>query len=297
MNKKSAVLVGAGVAGASYVAYRSISDEMMKRIFNRVDYKEVTDAEYLDWLASSNAVKVTVKSFDGLKLSAYSIHNHDDDRYIIMVHGKGLNKSRLYPQAKRFDALGYNILLIDQRCAGDSEGEYYTYGLKESQDLQIWISYLVNKYPEVKICLYGFSMGAATVMMAAGYQLSDQVKCIVEESGFSSMKEQLDYVIKKDYKLALTYPVLKMLESQTKERFGFSFEDISAKRCLEENEIPILFVHGEKDELVPFDMAKILYNHNKGEKKYYPIADAGHGECSNDENFFINVDRFICSHM
>ena len=118
MNKKSAVLVGAGVTGASYLAYRSICEEMMKRIFSRIDVKEVADTEYLDWLASSNAVKVTVRSFDGLKLSAYNIHNHDDDRYIIMVHGKGSNKSRLYPQAKQFDSMGYNVLLIDQRCAG-----------------------------------------------------------------------------------------------------------------------------------------------------------------------------------
>ncbi len=297
MNTKRAVLAGAGLTGASYLAYRSISEEMMKRIFSRVDYKEIIDAEYLDWLACSNAVKVTVHSFDGFSLSAYNILNHDDDRYIIMVHGKGSSKSRLYPQAMQFDALGYNILLVDQRCAGDSEGEFYTYGMKESQDLQIWISYLTSKYPNAKICLYGFSMGAATVMMASGYRLSDQVKCIVEESGFSSFKEQLDYVIKKEYNLKVTYPILRMLERQMKDRFGLNFEDISAKKCLEENEIPILFIHGEKDEIVPFDMAKKLYNHNKGEKKFYPISEAGHGDCSKDANFYRNVDTFIRLHM
>ena len=297
MKKKHVVMAGAALTGASYVAYRSISEEMMKRIFNRVDVKEIADAEYLDWLASSDAVKVTVSSFDGLKLNAYNIRNHEDNRYIIMVHGKGSNKSRLYPQAREFDALGYNILLIDQRCAGDSEGEYYTYGLKESQDLQIWISYLVNKYPDSKICLYGFSMGAASVMMAAGYQLSDTVRCIVEESGFSSLKEQLVYVLKKDYRLTATSPVLKLVENRMKERFGMCFDDVSAKKCLEENEIPILFIHGEKDELVPFEMAKILYNHNKGEKKFYPLSEAGHGECSQDENYYRNVDSFIRSYM
>lgn len=297
MKKKHAVMAGAALTGASYVAYRQITEEMMKQIFNRVDLKEITDAEYLEWLACSEATKVTVRSFDGLKLSAYNVHNHEDGPYIVMVHGKSSNKSSLYPKAKRFDELGYNVLLIDQRSAGDSEGEYYTYGLKEAQDLQIWISYLTDKYPNLKICLYGFSMGAATVMMTACYELPKEVRCIVEESGFSSFKELMDHILKKDYKLSVTFPVLKMLEKKMEQRFGMGFDDVSAKKCLEENEIPILFIHGEKDEIVPFEMAKILYNHNKGEKKFYPLSDAGHGECCKDENYYKNVDSFIRSYM
>ena len=76
-----------------------------------------------------------------------------------------------------------------------------------------------------------------------------------------------------------------------------SFEDASAKKCLENNEVPILFVHGEKDDFVPFEMAKILYNHNKGIKKYYPVKDAGHCEANNDPDYYRNIDGFLRNYL
>ena len=293
-HKKTIALLGA-TTGLSYLAYRIIGDEMINRIFTRKEYLEETEEKYLDWISASNASQIKVKSCDGLKLNAYDVHNHDDDRYMIMVHGSSSNKSALYPRAYEFDKMGYNLLLIDQRAAGDSEGEYCTYGVKEAQDLQIWISYLTKKYPDVRICLYGLSLGAVTVMMSAAYELPENVRCIIEESGFSSLEEELAYVIKKDYKIYFTYPVLKMLEEKIGSRFGMRYSDASAKICLENNEVPILFIHGEKDEIVPFDMAKILYNHNKGIKKFYPIAEAGHCQADLDVNYYTNVDAFISS--
>ncbi|MBQ6335168.1 MAG: alpha/beta hydrolase [Erysipelotrichaceae bacterium] len=297
MDYKKTIAVGAALTAASYMSYRAISEDMLNKVFYHKEFQDEIEQKYLDWISSSNAFQVKVKSFDGLKLNAYNIHNHDDDRYMIMVHGIGRNKSSLYSRAYEFAKLGYNILLIDQRAAGDSQGEYYTYGVKEAQDLQLWISYLTKKYPQTKICLYGLSMGAATIMMATAYELPENVKCLVEESGYSSMEEEFAYLIKRDYKLSFTYPVVKLLESKMEKKFGMSYGDVSPKLCLEENEVPILFIHGDEDKTVPFEMATILYNHNKGVKKYYPIHGAGHTECNSDENYYRNVDEFIRTYL
>ena len=294
--KKLAAAAAVGT-GISFLAYRAVSEDMMKRIFERREYEPEIDQKYFDWISSSDAVQVKVNSFDGLKLNAYNIRNHEENRYLIMVHGKGSNRMRLYSRAYEFDKLGYNILLIDQRSAGDSEGDHYTYGIKESQDLQIWINYLLSKYPDVKIALYGLSMGAATIMMATSYQLPENVKCLIEDSGFASLEEELSYSIKKEYKISFTYPVVKMLENKMMDRYGMKLSDASPKTCLENNEIPILFVHGEDDEVVPFEHAKILYNHNKGVKKYYPIKISRHSRANEDPDYFNNLDSFLREYL
>ena len=290
--KNTIALVGT-TSGISYLAYRTISNKLFNKTFTRYDKGDLVEQKYLDWIDSCKKEQISIESFDGLKLNAYDVCNHDTHKYMIVVHGIWSSKTFMYPRAYEFDKLGYNMLLIDQRAAGDSEGKYYTYGLKESQDLQQWIDYLIKKDPEVQICLFGLSMGAATVMMATSYDLPANVRCIVEDCGYSSLREEFDHIVRHDYKISFTVPVLMSLEKKMKDQFGFGLDDISPKTCLENNEIPILFVHGKDDSFVPFDMAKILYNHNKGIKKYYPVPNARHTEANIDENYYSNIDTFI----
>ena len=297
MNGKK-VLAAAGASSViSYGAYHVISKQMIEKVFNVNPVKEVIDQKYLEWLRSSNAMQVKVKSFDGIKLAGLNIRNHEGAPYIIMMHGMWRTKVALFPRAYQFDQLGYNVLLVDQRGTGDSDAANCTYGLKESQDLLVWINYLITKDPEAKICLYGISMGASAVMMAAAYHLPENVKCMIEEGGFSSLEEEFDSYIRRQTGLRFTKPVLEIVEHEMKETFGMTYEDVNPKKCLENNEIPLLIVHGEEDELVPFVMAKKIYNHNKGEKKYYPVSFAGHSDCCKNEDYYKNLNNFILSHI
>ena len=296
--KFSTILKGSGITGTiSYLAYKKISDHLFKTTFSRRDKQDIVEKKYLDWIIDSKVEQVSITSFDGLKLNAYDIHNHETNKYIIMVHGIWTTKTLMYPRAYEFDKLGYNILLIDLRASGDSEGNYRTYGLKESQDLTLWIDYLNEKYSDIQISLFGVSLGAATVMMASAYDLPDNVKCIVEDCGYSSLREVLDNVIRTTYNISFTPAILMMLDNKMKKQFGFSIDDISPKTCLEENEIPILFVHGKEDNFVPYDNAIRNYNHNKGVKKFYPVPGVGHCECNDDPNYYVNISNFMNNYL
>ena len=297
MDKKKLIAALGVTTGVSYLSYKLISDEMFKRIFLSRQHDSYLKPEIRNLIETFDIKKIQKDSFDGLKLYGEDIHNQAHNRYIIMVHGIWSRRENMYERAIEFDKLGYNILIVDQRGAGESEGKYYTYGMKESLDLLIWIDYLVSTYSDVQICLYGLSMGAATVMMAAANRLPEAVKCIVEDCGYSSMKEELDHVLRKDYKLAYTGIVLKLIENRMQEEFGIRYEDVNIKKFLENNNIPILFIHGTADEFVPYDMAKMLYNHNKGSKKFYPVENAGHTEANTDPNYYRNVDGFIRAYL
>ncbi|MBQ2657346.1 MAG: alpha/beta hydrolase [Erysipelotrichaceae bacterium] len=297
MDKKKLIATLGVTTGISYLSYKLISEEMFKRVFLSRNHDSFLKPEIKNLIDSFDIKKIQKESFDGLKLYAEDIHNHAHNRYIIMVHGIWSRRENMYERAIEFDKLGYNVLIVDQRGAGESEGKYYTYGFKESLDLLIWIDYLISTYSDVQICLYGLSMGASTVMMSTANQLPDSVKCIVEDCGYSSMKEELDHVLKKDYKLAYTGIVLKLIENRMQEEFGFTYEDVNIKKFLESNSIPILFIHGKADEFVPYDMAKILYNHNQGSKKFYPVEGAGHTEANTDPDYYKNINGFIKAYL
>ena len=297
MDKKKLIAALGVTTGVSYLSYKLISEEMFKRVFSSRHYDPYLKPEIKNLIETFDIKKIQKDSFDGLKLYAEDIHNQAHNRYIIMVHGIWSRRENMYERAIEFDKLGYNVLIVDQRGAGESEGKYYTYGMKESLDLLIWIDYLVSTYRDVQICLYGLSMGAATVMMATANQLPEAVKCIVEDCGYSSMKEELDHVLRKDYRLAYTGIVLKLIENRMQEEFGMTYEDVNIKKFLENNSIPILFIHGKADEFVPYDMAKMLYNHNRGSKKFYPVENAGHTEANTDPDYYRNVDGFIRAYL
>jgi len=297
MKHKKAAVILTGTTGLSYVTYKKISNDIFNQAFKREDRSIILDKKYAEWANNSKCVKVKINSFDNLQLVAYNFHNNDTNNYIILVHGINGSKESMLNYAYEFDKLGYNTLVIDQRSAGESEGDYYTYGFKESQDIPLWINYLKEKNNDVKIVLFGISMGAATIMMSTAYKLDESVKCIVEDSGFSSLEEELKHYLNRDYNRITANLVLNFLKSKMENIFGIKMSDVSIKNVLDNNEIPILFIHGEQDKLVPFDMAKILYNHNKGIKKYYPVPDVDHCKAYEDEYYFTNIDNFIKEYL
>ena len=289
---KTAEKIGA-LGLVTYGSYKLLSQNLFDRVFKKRDESNIKDNTFNEWLSKSNVTQVRIKSYDGIKLNSYKIENNNTNDYIILLHGIWSNKTHMYKYAFEFDKLGYNVLLIDQRCCGESEGNYYSYGFKESLDLLRWINYLVTKNNQVNITLFGVSMGASTCMMTTNNYLPSNVKTIISDCGFSSFKEQIEYVLINDYKIIKPDIILKMFEQIMYDRFGFKFKDISCKDALKNNEIPILFIHGEDDDFVPYKMSKILYNNNKGVKKYFTIANKKHAECIYCNKYFDVINNFI----
>lgn len=284
-------------SGVGVLAYQEIADTIFEKCFSTKSSvfepsKEMSQEDQ-EYLQNSNVNLVTITSFDGLKLSSYRINNHNNNKYVIIIHGFTGSKNDEISTARKFDEMGFNTLIIDQRGSGDSEGKYATYGLKESLDLIKWIDYLVKKYPDSQIVLYGLSMGASTILSCLGTKLPANVKCAIEDSGFSSLYEELKFFMETKYNLVFVDTILKLLEKKIISKLNFSYDDCNHKIALQNNETPLLIVHGTADTIVPFEMAKRIYNSTKGIKKIYIIDSADHCEGKYQENYFINLKSFI----
>ena len=187
-----------------------------------------------------------------------------------------------------------NVLNYSQRAHGESEGKYSTMGFLEKEDLKNWIDYILLLNKNAKIILYGWSMGAATILSYLGKYKNEHIICAITDAGYSSLKEEFLYVAKKTIKLPTRYS-LNALDFVMKIRCGFSLKDVNIAANLENNFTPILFIHGEDDTFVPFYMQKILYENDAGEKEKISFPKSEHVQSLTNypQEYMEKVKNFI----
>jgi len=176
---------------------------------------------------------------------------------------------------KFYNDQGFNVLLPDARGHGESEGDYIGYGWHDRLDYIDWIELLINEHQTNEIILHGNSMGAALVLMVSGEELPGEVKAIIADSGYSTVKEELAHQLKHIYKLP-SFPLLDVTSVITKIRAGYTFEEASSIKQVENNTRPLFIIHGDADDLVPTDMAYEIYEAAGGEKELWIVPDVGH---------------------
>lgn len=235
-----------------------------------------------------------ITSEDGLKLHGCEIRNDKSDKWVITVHGYMGNGSEMESYAKEFFNRGYNVLVPDLRGHGESEGDYIAMGWNDHFDVKKWIDYIIEREEDSKIILHGISMGAATVMMTAGEDLPSNVKAIIEDCGYTSVKDEFGYQLKRLFNLP-EWPILEVASLVTKIRSGYWFGEASSIEQLKKAKIPILFIHGSEDDFVPFCMLDEVYNSANTEKQKLIIEGAGHvrSESTDSELYWRTVFEFI----
>ena len=218
-----------------------------------------------------------IQSHDGLTLHAKYFEYAPGAVTEIMFHGyRGSAERDLSGGIQRCFALGRNVLLIDQRTSCGSEGNVISFGINEHKDCLAWIDFAIKQLgPDVKIILTGISMGASTVLMAAGKKLPPNVVGVLADCGSSTPKD----IIKKcskDMHLPsnLVYPFIKL----GAKLFGhFDLEEYSPLEAMKNCTTPVLFFHGESDSFVPCYMSRQLYDACPSPKKLVTVPNAEHG--------------------
>ncbi|MCM3757892.1 alpha/beta hydrolase [Sporosarcina aquimarina] len=229
------------------------------------------------WYAEQPKNTITMQSYDNLKLKAQFIKNNKNDSHkaIILAHGFRNTGEDMGKYAKFYYDQGFDVLLPDARGHGDSEGDYIGYGWHERLDYKDWIKYLIQQHDAEQIILQGNSMGAATVLMTSGEQLPKQVKGIVADSSYSTVKKELAHQLKSIYGLP-AFPLLEVTSVIANIRAGYTLQEASAVDQVRKNKVPLLLIHGDADDLVPTEMATELYDAASGENELWIVPDAGH---------------------
>ena len=281
-------LIALAVLITAYVCYRLMLYSKPRRVLGEDEY-EIPEGEIYavfkdDMIAWTKMIRAypykeyAITSHDGLTLRAKLFEYKPGAPIELMFHGYRGNAERdLNGGVERCFKLGHSALLIDHRGAGFSDGHVITFGILEKRDALAWVDFAVKEFGEdAKLILTGISMGAATVMMAAGEELPPQIQYVLADCGYTSPQEIISKVMR-DLKLppALLYPCATL---GARLFGGFDLNGDSPLEAMARCKVPVVFAHGDADDFVPYDMSVRLCEVCTGRhKKLVTIKDAGHG--------------------
>ena len=239
---------------------------------------------------------IYIKSEDGLKLHGLFVPCQGSKKVVICVHGYTSDGLRDYTTLALFYRQnGYNLLIVDNRAHGQSEGTYIGFGCLDRHDVKLWIGTMIEKMGEdCNILLHGDSMGGATVLMTTGLKLPSQVKAVVSDCAFTSAREVFAHVLKTTYHLPPNL-ILNIANQMLKKKAGYELDECNARREVAKSTVPILFIHGAEDDFVPCGMVYELYDACQAEKKVVIVEGAGHVESCyrNPELYEAAIEEFI----
>ena len=253
----------------------SINNETEKTIEENRE-KEIQLAS--QWTNTIKNEKVEVTAKDGITLRGTEyIKDKQIDDWGIILHGYRSNPESVISVGMHFSEKGYNVLIPYMRATGESEGEYIGMGWLDKEDLKCWIDLIIEQNRNSNIILHGSSMGAATVLMASGDTLPNNIKAIIEDSGYTSVWNIFASEAKARFNLP-AFPVLNMFEVVANYRAKYDIKEASALEQVKKASVPILFIHGDNDDFVPEYMCEQLYESANCKKDKLIIHGAGHTE-------------------
>lgn len=299
--KKSArrMLIGSGLAAAGVglvgTTHLAVTKYMVNVALDRQIPKHTGSAErkiagseldqrFLDALRTAGEAlhsrggeMVRITSRDGTNLVGHWFEQEKPSRTIIAMHGW---RSSWYNDfgmiADFWFQNGCNVLFAEQRGQGQSGGEYMGFGLLERHDCADWAKWAGERDNALPVYLCGVSMGASTVLMAAGLELSKNVRGIMADCGYSSPEAIWKHVAKDN--LGLSYGTRCMAARDLcRKKIQVGIDDYSCVDAMQECEVPVLFIHGTDDRFVPIEMTYENYKACAAPKRLLVVPGAGHG--------------------
>ncbi len=230
------------------------------------------------WCREQKMQDCYIRSLDGLLLHAFYLPAKNAERFVLLSHGyKGSGFGDFAYTARFLHENQCNLLFIDQRCCGASEGEYITFGAREQYDVKSWAYYIAkrnkNKLP---IYLYGESMGATAVLMASGQKLPRQVRGMIADCGFRSMRGQFQDMAANWFHLKRIGLLLFRLDLFCRLFGRFRMKEADTAEALKKNKRPILFFHGSEDTYVDPKNSRYNYSLCRAPRELVIIPEARH---------------------
>jgi len=305
-------LFAAGLALSADRLFRfALDTNNPKSIFHRASPQDADKERLLNtgeareagaWFSEAKQ-PVSITSFDGLNLHGWLFDpdcvNPLPHLYAICCHGYTGEPAEMAKWAHRFAKLGFTVLVPAQRAHELSEGRYVGMGWLERNDLLAWIHLIVESDPDARILLHGNSMGATTVMMAAGDpRLPRNVVSAIEDSGYASVRMQFIDSARSMFHLPklLAAMCVDAAGLVRKYRAGFDFSDASCVEQLKHTTIPMLFIHGAADTFVSprfLDMNYGACSSLDREKLLVPDADHVMSSAVAPDVYWSKVEGFV----
>jgi fermentation-respiration switch protein FrsA (DUF1100 family) len=305
------VFIGIGITVAVLVALLGAASSFMlkfalsplnegKNLESSWEYMFKNYPELETWkdsLQQANALKDTfIYAPDQARLHAYYVAAPTPtSKTAVIVHGYTDNAIRMMMIGYLYNKnLGYNILLPDLRYSGLSDGDAFQMGWLDRKDVMLWMDVANQIYGDsTQMVVHGISMGGATTMMISGETQPDYVKCFVDDCGYTSVWDQFSKELKEDFGIP-AFPLLYTSSWLCDWTKGWNFTEASSLEQVKKCSLPMLFIHGEKDDYVQTWMVHELYKAKPQPKEIWVVPGADHATSYklNKEEYTQKVKQF-----
>ena len=248
----------------SMTGNRQTLDEAMQWQKDHYDFSFYDGLEKTDY---------TVTSYDGYVLHAEFLKNPEPStKYVIISHGYTDNRYGALKYAPAYLELGYNIVVYDLRGHGENEPTFTTYGIREGQDLDYLIKDTRERYTDItELGIHGESLGAATTVTCLKYK--PDIDFAVADCGFSDIENVLKGLYKSFH---VPTVVVDLADVGSRLRYHYAIKDMRPIDSLDDNEIPVLFIHGADDTFILPKNSEDMYKRTKGRTEFHTIPGATH---------------------
>ena len=274
---------------------------------NRIRKECPWTVAWMDSVYQHHAVKDTfVVMPSGYKAHAlYLYAPKPTDKTAVVVHGYKVRAEGMLHIAFLYNHdMGYHVLLPDLYGHGESEGDHILMGWNDRWDVIRWSEIADEIFSKqvgarqndahTQQVIHGISMGAATVMAISGEKTPDYVKCFVEDCGYTSVWDEFAAQLKDQFGLP-SFPLMNTTSELCHLKYGWSFAEAQQIDQVRKSTKPMLFIHGDKDDFVPYRMLRPLYEaKTKGYKDFFIAKGSIHAMAYRDhhQEYTEKVKRF-----
>jgi len=220
--------------------------------------------------------KYTVNGMDDYVLHCelvYCNNPKNSDKYVIISHGYNSNRYGAGKYVPVYTQLGYNCIIYDVRGHGENEKSVCTLGNFEAHDLVKIIDDTYSRFGNnIHLGLHGESMGSSISLSALAYK--PELEFVTADCGFTGMYELIGIMFKNNH-MGFLEPAV---DSSLKLFYGWSMKDTCAINALEDNEVPICFIHGKDDDFITPDNSERMNAAAKGYSELHIVENAGHAQ-------------------
>ncbi|MBQ9005946.1 MAG: alpha/beta fold hydrolase, partial [Atopobiaceae bacterium] len=210
-----------------------------------------------------------VAGYDGYGLHVQLLTNSNpSDRYVILTHGNTDNHIGSLKSVRMYLDLGFNCIVYDRRGHGEDEPTFCTYGDLEGKDLVELVKDTRERFPQLaQLGLHGESLGASTTIEALAY--APEVDFVVSDCAFADVESVLRLQLSSRHAPWFLVP---LANAGIRVLYDRSIYDMRPIDALDKSTVPILFIQGDADTMVPPQSARELYDRATGVRELHYVA-------------------------
>lgn len=296
----TAAVAAACISGSMYLLHFALSSQRKTQREYIIHLRHHSPAVAIKWLSTvckEKALRDTFAVVNGHRMHALYINApKPTPKTAVLVHGyKDCSIDMLHIAYIYNGVMGYNVLLPDLYGHGKSEGDHINMGWLDRLDVMRWMDIANRKWGgNTQMVVHGISMGAATTMCVSGEKLPAYVKCFVEDCGYTSVSDEFAKQIKDQFNLP-PFPLINVASGICKMRYGWSFDEASPLKQVAKCKLPMLLIHGNKDDFVPYSMLMPLFKAKPRPKEIYIARGSRHARAFRDhpDEYIAKVRGFV----